>query len=314
MSYVHLVEPTISVKLSQSPSLDTNLDIDLGIDLMGGESPPEVIFEAVKEVATRFPHCHFYLFGNVDFSVNSLFQNIQLVPTHEVITMDDAPLQAVRTKKHSSMVTGIQWLREKRLSGFLSCGNTGALIAASALYLERLPSLAKPALLAILPLFSTPIVVLDVGAQVVTGAEQLVQYAYFGAAFHQKKYGTKLPRVALLNIGTESKKGTKEHARAYERLIAMKEAPFDFIGNKEGREVFSGDIDVLVTDGFAGNIFLKTAEGVMAYFSHRTRQTVSVDATYGAYVVGVEPLVMKCHGNASKDALSTAIMSCTKFS
>jgi phosphate acyltransferase len=259
----------------------------IGIDLMGGEVTPDLISKAIIEAKELRPELDFHLFATKAVSVPKGFT---VSYADSVISMEDAPLKAIRSKKRSTILLGMQALQEKRIGAFLSCGNTGALIAATHLFLEPLHSITRPALAARLPTTSGSMVVLDVGAHLMTKAVQLVELALLGSCLSSKSR----PKVALLNIGVESVKGTKELQEAYRLFSTNKNPHFEFMGNIEPKEVWKKEIDVLVTSGFAGNIFLKTA--------------VSDEAARGALVVGCDGIVIKCHGSSSKNAIRNAIV------
>lgn len=242
-----------------------------------------------------------------------------ILETEEVIYMDDDPLYVIRRKKKASMCLGIQLLKEKKLDALVSTGNTGALIASAKLYLSMLKGIAKAALIALLPTTKEPVAVIDVGANIHCTPENLVQFAQMGVAF-QKSRGISHPLVGLLNIGTEEKKGRAELRDAYHFL----QKTSSFVGNVEGKEVFSGNIQVLVTDGFTGNVFLKTSEGISAFILEIMHQNQSLllfsrplitrlekelySAEYpGAILCGVDGIIMKCHGDASPEALKNGV-------
>ncbi len=185
--------------------------------------------------------------------------------------MDDDPLIAVRRKKDSSLCQGLQYLKEKKIDAFVSAGNTGALLFAAKTTLKTLKGIDRPALLALLPTKKKEVAVLDVGANLSLKPDHIVQFAQMGIAY-QKSRGIENPIVGLLNIGIEAKKGTPQLQEAYLKLDAMnRDQPF-FAGNIEGKDVFHGNIDVLVTDGFTGNVFLKTAEGIAAFILEQLEQ------------------------------------------
>ncbi len=261
---------------------------------------------------------------------------VELLTVESSIEMQDSPLFAVRTKKGASMVQGILHLKSGDLDAFVSCGNTGALVASAALHLESLPNIERPALLALLPSAKGPVVVLDVGGQIKWRAAQLLQHAQVGAAFQRCHFRQSLPRVGLLNIGSEALKGNPELRDAHRSLKALsetKEAPaFQFVGNIEGREVFAGNVDVLVTDGFTGNVFLKTSEGVASFLLDFVQsklreehsgsiteilsevQRLTHHAEYpGALVSGVNGVVIKCHGTASPQAIVNGVLGAQRY-
>lgn len=252
------------------------------------------------------------------------------------IAMGDEPLGAVRRKKGSSLVVGMRLLKKHQIDAFVSCGNTGALVASATLSLSRLPGVMRPALLATLPTEKGGVSVLDVGGNVSCKALYLVQFAHLGAAYQRAVKGIEVPKVGLLNVGSESKKGTKEVRQAYDLLKAYCQEQvnaglplrMDFVGNVEGRDVFKGVVDVLITDGFTGNVLLKTAEGVASLIFGsladvcqgggvsdafgKVVATLQKQFNYaeypGAMVCGVDGVVVKVHGSASSKALYSSII------
>ena len=311
----------------------------VGIDLMGSETPPQELYQAVIKAADHFDASYTFIVLATQSIVNELSSiphssqhslnaaRIEYHLVHEIITMGDEPLSAIRHKKGSSLVTGIRLLKKKQIHAFISTGNTGALIAAASLSLPMLPGINRPALLAELPTKKGPMVVVDVGGNVSYKAHHLVQFAFMGAAYQRCMNGHSLPKVGLLNIGVESKKGTVEHRLAYQLLENQKKSAFlTFIGNVEGRALFQGKVDVLVTDGFTGNVLLKSIEGVslfildsiqslckdqdpgsFTYIHKELRKQFHHEEYRGAIVAGIDGVVVKCHGNSSPLALFNGI-------
>jgi glycerol-3-phosphate acyltransferase PlsX len=297
----------------------------IGIDLLGSDTAPEKFFASVEDF---YDECR----DEVDFVVFGtpamLSRKFSSIATKEIITMEENPLVAVRRKKEASLCVGMRMLQKRELDAFVSAGNTGALIASAKMRLSMLPGIARPALLALMPTQKKEIAVLDVGANITYKVEHLLQFASMGIAY-QKSRGILHPTVGLLNIGTEQKKGTPELQEAYKMLHTLKQndqASPVFLGNIEGRDVFKGDIDVLVTDGFTGNVFLKTAEGIASFILDQLQDKVSTDAPLflketlgalhhrlhhtdfpGAIICGVDGIVVKCHGNATPAALISSI-------
>lgn len=303
------------------------MSFHIGIDLLGSDTPAEQLLEAVLGLSKELKGAaELTLFGTeLLFSEIARPPSVTTVAVEEIITMEDDPLTAVRLKKKSSICTGMRLLQKGELNAFVSAGNTGALIASATMNLHRLPGIDRPALLALLPTKHKEIAVLDVGANVSVKVEQLVQFALMGIAY-QKSRGVAAPTVGLLNIGSEAKKGTPELQEAYQRLQFLNRHGNIFIGNVEGRDVFLGKIDVLVTDGFTGNVFLKTAEGISAFILEELQKNATEAyspelktvlsslhhrlhyAEYpGAILCGVEGLVVKCHGDSSPQALINSI-------
>jgi phosphate acyltransferase len=323
----------------------------IGVDLMGGDTPPKLLFPAVVRVAEELPPDLSVLVLTTPDFISSFSLMTQSLPSalsrrisfhscDQVIAMDDSPLSAVRTKKQASLIVGMHLLKESKIDALVSCGNTGALIAGAALILSPFPGGIQPALLATLPTKKGPLAVIDVGGSLSDQAEHLVQCALLGVAYQQIMQGLDSPRVGLLNIGFESGKGNVEVRKAYEQLsrLGMQSASLNgsscwqFTGNVEGRDVFHGDVDVLVTDGFSGNILLKTSEGVASLIFDVLQQEVKEkgltleESTFfvalmtqlkkqfnyaeypGALVCGVEGVVIKAHGNATAESLFMSVI------
>lgn len=306
----------------------------IGIDLLGGDKcHPEYIFNTLdylyKKVDPPFSllvfttsnmHAHIERFKERCHSAlpkDSLF----CYEVEEVIHMDDDPLLAIRRKKNSSMSIGIRLLKENQIDALVTTGNTGALVAHAQMHLPMFDGINRAALITLLPTKKSPIAVIDIGANIECSPENLVQFAYMGLAY-QKSRGISHPRVGLLNIGTEEKKGRGELRKTYQLLQKLNDpnkAPC-FIGNIEGKEVFSGNVDVLVTDGFTGNVFLKTSEGISSFILETLHEneaslpfskpllsrleTELYAAEYpGAILCGIDGMIMKCHGDANSQGL-----------
>jgi glycerol-3-phosphate acyltransferase PlsX len=293
--------------------------VNVGVDLMGGDNPPETILRALQALPrdiTPIP------VGLPEYRSGPLY-----VESSSFIEMDEPPLPALRRKKESSLCVGLRLLREKKIDAFVSSGNTGALVSGSKLILGMHHGILRPALLAVMPTKKQPVVVLDVGANVVVKASHIIQFAYLGSAYCRAQGIASQPRVGLLNIGSEAMKGTSELRHAYQQLRALAHPPFEFVGNVEGKTVFDGEVDVLLTDGFTGNIFLKTSEGIASLildrFSHvlgpteiqRLRPKIADlqrhlhYAEYpGALLAGVRGIVVKCHGYSTPQAFINAVI------
>lgn len=305
----------------------------IGIDLLGCDTPAEELLKALVDFPLEGAHPpKFTLFATKDvFAKVPTPSDFICHEVTEVITMEDDPLAAVRRKKDSSIHVGMNQLKKYELDAFISAGNTGAILASATLTLPLLPGIDRPALMTLMPTKLEPVAVLDVGANINVKAENLLQFAQMGIAY-QKTRGIAHPTVGLLNIGEERQKGTPELRKAYEILEALnRDAPFDkpvFIGNIEGRNVFHGNIDVLITDGFTGNVFLKTAEGIAGFILDQLENIKLVEmfptlkgminplrhrlhyAEYpGAILCGIEGIVIKCHGESEPDTIITSIRS-----
>ncbi|MGM0439516.1 MAG: phosphate acyltransferase PlsX [Chlamydiota bacterium] len=300
------------------------------MDLMGGDNSPEELFKGVLQVLPSLESSDVFVVIGIPEVIDKLqatyqgstsipkFPQLEFAKASEVVTMEDSPLRAVLRKERSSMLQGLRRLSREDFDGFITVGNTGALFAGSAIFLPRFPNISRPALLALLPSLKGKVAALDIGANLVCKSKHLINFAQMGIAFQQCREGIERPRVGLLNIGSEAKKGREEVRKTYEML---QENCFGghFVGNVEGRDVFKGEVDVLVTDGFTGNVFLKTTEGVTSFMLELYRQHLpknsqqellsSIDYSHypGAIICGVEGLVVKCHGNSDAKAFASGI-------
>jgi len=309
----------------------------IGIDLMGSDRSPALLFKAIEAAAEEYPEIDLVVFvtqaaldeillqASARFPLRRAHLEFQVVS--DVIEMHEEPLIAIRQKKNSSLALGIKFLRKRYLDGFVSPGNTGALIAGATLSLPLLPGIKRPALLATLPTEKGSVAIIDVGGNVSCKAYHLAQFAQLGVAYQRSCEGIEQPRVGLLNIGVESKKGTSEIRQAYLLLQAMAEREeMLFIGNVEGRDVFQGAVDVLVTDGFTGNVLLKTSEGVSSFILQQLQEPLreilpeqrssilrylqyqfDYEEYNGAIICGVDCVVVKCHGHSSPKGLLRGI-------
>ncbi|MCH9611295.1 MAG: Phosphate acyltransferase [Chlamydiales bacterium] len=295
----------------------------VGVDLMGSDRTPTEILAAVLEVSqTLDSKDSLVVFGTKEV-LDQVPSSIERIEATQIVEMSDEPLVAFRTKKDSSMTLGIEQIREKQLDAFVSTGNTGALMATALLQLKRLPGVHRPALMVMVPNGKRDVAVLDVGANLTPKPEHIVSFAKMGVAYRQLVHGIENPTTGLLNVGAEEQKGPKELKETY-RL--MKETfGSSFKGNIEGREVFLGKVDVLATDGFTGNVFLKTSEGISSYLFDYLKESFPQEPAVqkiaahlyenfnyskhpGALLCGVDGAVIKCHGHSNKQALVTGII------
>lgn len=301
----------------------------IGIDLMGSDRSPYVLYPAVIQASKQLGSAASFVVFASEKVIKKLLSEeslpcIEFVSAADEISMDDDPVKAIRLKKQSSIVLGIQALKKKKIDAFVSCGNTGALIAAATLFLPKLPGVIRPALLAMLPTEKGSVAVLDVGGRVLCKAKHLTQFAFLGAAFQRAFCGIEQPKVGLLNIGAESKKGTSEVRRAHQLLQDCGSSSIKFVGNVEARDLFAGDVDVLVTDGFTGNVMLKTAEGVAELILKVLKRKARVVAKEigeqfdykqypGALLCGIDRLVIKVHGNGLQEAFLSSILAASSY-
>jgi len=304
--------------------------LNIGVDLMGSENAPSALLEATIQHALIEKSVSFYLFGTKEarsyLENRSLPPNIHFVSVAQEINMDENPLLAIRRKKDSSICVGMKYLKLNKIDAFISSGNTGALVSSAKTILGMQKGILRPALLAWMPTKKNPFAILDVGANVNVKPVHLIQFAKIGIETYKSK-NISTPRVGLLNIGSEELKGTSLLQETYKELTALQEKwDFQFEGNIEGKDVFQGNIDVLVTDGFTGNIFLKTSEGVASLILDILKEKLPKDITSmgdpylkdlqmhlhyaqypGAVLAGVRGLVIKCHGYSSPRAFTNGI-------
>ncbi len=308
--------------------------ITIAVDAMGGDHAPRPEVEgavlAARELGVRV-----MLVGQPAAVRHELVKHatrglpIELVPASEVITMKDSPTLAFRKKKDSSMHVAAKLVRAGRADGLVSAGNTGAVMAVARFGLGTLESVDRVALAAPFPTQRGGVsVLLDVGANVDSRVEHLLQFAVMGEIYYRVIFGTRRPRVALLSIGEEEMKGNELTREAH---IRMKHLPLNFVGNVEGRDVFAGGVEVIVCDGFIGNVALKISEGVAlliiamlkdalkstlsaqvgSLLSRRAYQDFKKKIDYseygGAPLLGVRGITVIAHGSSNANAIKNAI-------
>jgi glycerol-3-phosphate acyltransferase PlsX len=305
--------------------------VKIAIDAMGGDHAPDEIVKGVLQAVRTYSDIKVTLVGDEKKILPLLTSKdrIDIIHTEEVIDATDEPVRAVRRKKNASMVLMAKEVSEKRAQACISAGNTGALMTAGLFIVGRIEGVDRPALAPTLPTIGGEgFLFLDVGANADAKPEHLLQYAVMGSIYAEKVRGIAKPRVGLLNVGTEEKKGN-ELAKAAFQLIS--EADINFIGNVESRDLLDGVADVVVTDGFTGNVTLKTIEGTaMSVFSMlKTALTSSVSSKIAAAVLkpklvtlkstmdyteyggaglfGLNAPVIKAHGSSNANAMFHAI-------
>src|SRR5438309_4320325 len=251
----------------------------IALDAMGGDSGPSGMIAGAARALRRDPSLQFIVYGDqaeVEAELEqhgNLRTGVTIVHSPESIAASEKPSQAIRRARITSMGMAINAVKEVKADAALSGGNTGALMAMSKLALRTMPGIDRPALAALLPtLGETDVVMLDLGANTECDAQNLVQFAVMGAAYARCVLGISEPRVKLLNIGTEELKGTDELKDAAALLREADYLPFRFDGFTEGDQLSRGEVDVVVTDGFSGNIALKTAEGTARFVTDLLRR------------------------------------------
>ncbi len=253
--------------------------VRIAVDIMGADSPPSVLAEGVFSAVSEHPDiiAHFIATPETHsaIAIPSTFRGrVAFVTASQVIGMDEPPLMAVRRKPDASLVLGMKMLGSGDVDAFVTPGNTGAALTAAMLSVGCLPMITRPAIALILPHHQGRFLLLDVGANVDCKPEHFLQFALMGVAYAEAVMGIPNPKVALLNIGEESIKGTTTAKEAYALLQG---ASLNFIGNVEGRHLLEGAADVVVTDGFVGNILLKAAEGIGLFIWREIKDLLLTD-------------------------------------
>ncbi len=261
----------------------------IALDAMGGDNAPGSVLRGAEQALIRHPGIKFLLFGNkleldpLLLSLPRLAGACEIIHTTQSISNDDKPSQAVRRGQQSSMWLSIKAVEQGRACAVVSAGNTGALMAMSKLILRTLPGVSRPAIAALFPTLRGECVMLDLGANVESGAADLYRFAIMGDAFARAVLGLNRPRIGLLNIGAEELKGREEIKEAA-KLLKSSSLKLNFQGFIEGNDITKGIVDVVVSDGFTGNIALKTAEGVARLI--RTYLKDAFTSSFGAKIAG----------------------------
>ncbi|HEX5174098.1 MAG TPA: phosphate acyltransferase PlsX [Gaiellaceae bacterium] len=296
--------------------------IRVAVDAMGGDRGPEAVVAGA--LAARSGAIDPVIFGSAGLDTRGL----ALVPTTQVVGMDEKPADAFRTKADSSLVRAVKAVADGEADAVVSPGNTGAMLATGLVLLRRVNGVRRPAIAVPIPARNGPSVLIDAGANADCRPEHLLQFATMGTVFAQEILGIAGPNVRLLSIGEEPEKGNRLVLEAHTLLEA---SDLDFRGNAEGRDLLDGAADVVVTDGFTGNVALKAVEGTIRTLlnslreeitattagtlggllirpaSRRLRARLDPDTYGGAYLLGLRGLVVIAHGNSSPTAIANAI-------
>ena len=313
----------------------------IALDAMGSDRAPRPEIEGAIQ-ATRNYGVRVVLTGPEEALRNELLRYpaaaglpIEIQHASEVITMEDKAVQAVRAKRDSSMRVGLRLVREGAAGGFVTAGNTGAAMATAKMVLGAIPAVDRPALAAVFPTaLGTAAILLDVGANVDCKPENLEQFAVMGETYFRSMFGTRRPRVGLLSIGEEETKGNELTREAFQLL---KQLPLNFVGNVEGRDLYGGRVDVIVADGFVGNVALKVSEGVANLVRYTLKETLKATITRqvgyllsrsafsdfkkrldhteygGAPLLGVKGVCFITHGSSNANAIKNAIRVAAEF-
>jgi len=313
----------------------------IALDAMGSDRAPKPEIEGAIQAARHYD-VRVLLVGPEEAVRAELNRHpaaallpIEIVHASEVITMDDKAVQAVRAKRDSSMRVGVRLVRDGRAAGFVTAGNTGAAMATAKMVLGAIPGVDRPALCAVFPTaIGTAATLLDVGANVDSKAHNLEQFAVMGEIYFRSMFGAKRPRVGLLSIGEEETKGNELTREAFQLL---KQLPLNFVGNVEGRDLYNGEVDVIVADGFVGNVALKISEGVAHLVRNTLKESLKATITRqvgallsrsafsdfkkrldhteygGAPLLGIKGVCFITHGSSNANAIKNAIRVAAEF-
>ena len=308
----------------------------IALDAMGGDQAPDAIVAGAIAALKRFGDIRVILAGPrkrledmVAGAGDEVRDRLEILPADEVIEMDEPPMLAVRQKVNSSMVQTMLAVREGRAGAVVSAGNTGALLAGGMLRIGRIPGIERPALAPVIPGVNKPFLLIDAGANVDCQPRYLVQFGLMGSVYMHSVMNVKKPAVGLVNIGTEAEKGNKLTKETYQ--LMLKQTSYHFAGNVEARDVPTGDFDVVVADGFDGNIILKYTEGLASAMMgmlksdlnasrvtklgaalsrpafRKFKRSMDYNAYGGAPLLGVEGAVIKAHGASGETAIMNAL-------
>ena len=319
------------------------------VDAMGGDNAPDAVIKGAVKAANEI-ESQIMLIGDKDIinsRVKELFGKEKLEDlspkfsihhTTEVINMEDKPTDAIKHKKDSSMVVGFKLLKEGKVDVFISAGNSGALLTGATLLVGRIRGIDRPAMAPMLPAYKKRLMLIDAGANTNCKPINLVQFAQMATIYLKNTFGIEKPAIGLLNIGTEPTKGNELIRESYEILTNESERlGINFVGNVEGRDAFSGKIDAIVCDGFTGNVFLKTVEGLGKLVKRtlteslkknfistlaalpalpgikRFSKTMDYKEYGGALFLGVKKPVVKAHGSSDEKLFHYTIKQAEEF-
>src|SRR5215813_9108658 len=315
-------------------------DFKIAVDAMGGDHAPAAEIEGAIQAAAQFG-IPIVLVGQED-RIQPLLEkhdtaglHLEIVHASEVITMDESAASAARKKKDSSIRVAARLMRDKGIAEVVSAGNTGAVMATVKMVVGTLTVVDRPALSTVLPTQKgKPTILLDVGANVDCKPHHLEQFAIMGDIYSRAIFGIRRPRIGLLSIGEEDSKGNELTKEAFKSL---KRAPINFIGNVEGRDIFTGDVDVIVCDGFTGNVALKLSKSLYETFRSMLKQelqktlSAKIGAIFaqnafrqfkhrldyseygGAPLLGVKGITIVCHGRSNANAIKNAVRVADEF-
>jgi len=315
-----------------------NNKVKIAVDAMGGENAPKKIIKGIKLSLKQNVDNYFYIFGKRSLiedeikNNNFISKNFEIIDTKDTISDDESPLSAAKKSKETSMWKAIEFLKNKKADITLSAGNTGAMLVISRLLLNNIKGINKPALAGLWPSKNNMNIVLDLGANIVCDEKNLCDFASMGSALFKSLFKNEMPKVALLNVGLEENKGNDVLKKSFSIMKKNNIKNFDFTGYIEGNHIMDGNVDVIITDGFTGNIALKTAEGTANFITSNLKKSLnklSILFSYsslkrfknkldprkynGAIFLGLESPLVKSHGSTDSIGFAHSINVCNQI-
>ena len=316
--------------------------IKIAVDAMGGDGSPKKIIDGIIHHYQNNVNTYYQIFGDQEQIQNHIKENLpkncfEIINTDETVKGTDSPLEAAKRGKNTSMWLAIQSVKEKKSDIVISAGNTGALLVISKLNLKMIENIDKPALSALWPNKKGMSVVLDLGANIECSPKNLIDFSIMGSSLFKSLYPTIDAKVALLNIGSEEIKGNEMIKETYQLLSQRKNIDFEFKGYIEGNQLMNGDVNVIVADGFTGNVALKTAEGTANFITSELKKAMTGNIIgkissllnisnlkkfkkrldprlyNGAIFIGLDSPVIKSHGGTDYIGFSNSLSVCTKI-
>jgi glycerol-3-phosphate acyltransferase PlsX len=316
--------------------------IKIAVDAMGGDGSPKKIIDGIIHHYQNNVNTYYQIFGDQEQIQNHIKENLskncfEIINTDETVKGTDSPLEAAKRGKNTSMWLAIQSVKEKKSDIVISAGNTGALLVISKLNLKMIENIDKPALSALWPNKKGMSVVLDLGANIECSPKNLIDFSIMGSSLFKSLYPTINAKVALLNIGSEEIKGNEMIKETYQLLNQRKNIDFEFKGYIEGNQLMNGDVNVIVADGFTGNVALKTAEGTANFITSELKKAMTGNIIgkissllnisnlkkfkkrldprlyNGAIFIGLDSPVIKSHGGTDYIGFSNSLTVCTKI-
>ena len=316
--------------------------VKIAVDAMGGDGSPKKVIDGIIHHYKKNKNTFYQIFGNKDLIINLINSDLpnqayELIHTIDTVKGTDSPLEAAKRGKNTSMWLAVQNVKEKKSDIVISAGNTGALLVISKLNLKMIENIDKPALSALWPNKKGMSVVLDLGANIECSPKNLIDFSIMGSSLFKSLYPEDTAKVALLNIGSEEIKGNEIIKETYQKLNQNSNKDFEFKGYIEGNQLMNGDVNVIVADGFTGNVALKTAEGTANFITSELRKTMTGNLIgkissllnisnlkkfkqrldprlyNGAIFIGLDSPVIKSHGGTDYIGFSNSLSVCSKI-